>query len=299
MRTTFICLLIGLLGKTLSGQEADFSPLAPLVGKVWVAEGKWGDGSTFKQEKSFSYHLEAAIITSESLGFTNEEQTTFGPRNHGVYSWDTKSKQILFKEYDAFGGLTEGTVKSEGQNILFQYEYGGTQLTDAWLYENDTTYQFVVGTYEKGSWTKKYLETSFSLKKSFLNLPDFSTSLTGKWTSPAWEGELEENWQLDQNGQMVSTALYLENGDTLYASQTFIQHLSGEWILLSVIKDSPPKVFKAISWDETKMVFENPDYENPSRVTYEFVDDNTFLRTISWKLNGVPDSYTFHFSRKE
>ena len=96
MRTTFICLLIGLLGKTLSGQEADFSPLAPLVGKVWVAEGNWGDKSTFKQEKSFSYHLSEAIITSESLGFTNEEQNTFGPRNHGVYSWDTKSKQILF-----------------------------------------------------------------------------------------------------------------------------------------------------------------------------------------------------------
>ena len=157
----------------------------------------------------------------------------------------------------------------------------------------------MVGTYEKGSWTKKYLEISFSLKKSFLNLPDFSTSLTGKWTSPAWEGELEENWQVDENGHMVSTALYLENGDTLYASRTFIQHLAGEWILLSVIKDSPPKVFKAVNWGETYMVFENPDYENPSRVRYEFRDETSFQRTISWKLNGVPDSYTFQFTRKE
>ncbi len=299
MRITFICLLIGLLGKTLLGQEADVSPLSPLVGKVWVAEGKWGDGSSFKQEKSFSYHLGEAIITSESLGFTNEEQTAFGPRNHGVYSWDAESQQISFKEYDVFGGLTEGIVLAEGRNILFQYEYGGSQITDAWLYENDSTYQFVVGTYEEGEWTQKYLETSFSLKDSYRKVPNFSTALTGKWTSPAWEGELEENWQLDQNGQMVSTALYLENGDTLYASQTFIQHLSGEWILLSVIKDSPPKVFKAVSWDETEMVFENPDYENPSRVRYEFIDDNSFHRIISWKLNGVPDSYTFQFTRKE
>lgn len=280
-------------------QDEPWMPLSSLVGKSWVAEGKWADGSSFKQEKSFSYHLGEALITSESLGYTDTEQTTFGPRNHGVYSWDTTEKIIRFMEYDILGGKTEGRVISHEEGIFFQYRYGGVTLTDAWVYENDSTYEFIVGTFENGVWTQKYLETYFYLAKKNRDIPDFNKVLSGKWVAPAWEGELQETWQLDQHGHMMSFSLYVENEDTLYVSNTVIQRTAGEWLLLSVIKDSSPKIFKAVSWDMNSMVFENPDYSNPSQVSYTFLDSGEFHRTISWKENGLPQSYTFQFSRKE
>lgn len=71
--------------------QAQENPLAifePLQDYIWSAEGKWGDGSTFKQEIHFSFALGDKLVKAESYGFTNMEQTEYGPRNHGIRQYD-------------------------------------------------------------------------------------------------------------------------------------------------------------------------------------------------------------------
>lgn len=138
-----------------------------LVGKRWKAEGSWSDGSKFKQEIDFTYSLEGKIVITESKGFINKEQTEYGHRNHGIRKYDTESKTIQFWEFDVFGGVTQGKVVFDGQNILYQYSYGGTEVTDAWEYVNDTTYNFKVGSYSNGEWKQIYLETQFKATEGF------------------------------------------------------------------------------------------------------------------------------------
>jgi len=159
--TLFFVLLFSSL--TLMGQKTELSIFDPLVSKTWKAEGNWGDGSKFVQEISFEYGLKATIVLVKSMGFIDKEQTQLGVRNHGIRQFDTVSGQVKFWEFDVFGGRTEGIVIAEGKNILYQYKYGNSLVTDMWEYVNDTTYNFKVGDYQNGMWKQIYLDTQFHM----------------------------------------------------------------------------------------------------------------------------------------
>lgn len=47
-----------------------------------------------------------------------------------------------------------------------------------------------------------------------------------------------------------------------------------------MIKDSNPKIFKALSKSDDEIIFENDDYRNPFEVKYEFLSDSSYRRTI-------------------
>ena len=142
-------------------QRSDLTMFEPLMGKVWKAEGKWGDGSAFKQEIEFSYDLNKTLVIAKSKGFINKEQTEYGPRNHGIRKYNSEDKTIKFWEFDVFGGVTTGEIKIEGKNILYVYQYGESLVTDMWEYVDKNTYNFRVGSYQDGTWKQVYLETQF------------------------------------------------------------------------------------------------------------------------------------------
>lgn len=145
-------------------QAQDNKPLAifePLMGKTWQAEEAWENGSSFKQTVELSYDLDSSIVIVKSEGYTNQEQSEYGPRNHGIRQYDPTTKEIKFWEFDVFGGLTTGTVFAQGKNIFYQYQYGDTFVTDLWEYINDTTYSYTVGIYTDGKWEKVFLKTEF------------------------------------------------------------------------------------------------------------------------------------------
>ena len=41
-------------------------------------------------------------------------------------------------------------------------------------------------------------------------------SLSGNWTSKAWDGVLNESWSIDQDGHLIQNAQYIENEMVLY-----------------------------------------------------------------------------------
>lgn len=153
------------LSDHLNAQTTDWGAFEHLMDKTWVAEGKWGDGSPFKQEIQFTFDLEKQLIVTHTKGFTNQEKTKFGARNHGVRQYDAVTKSYRFWEFDILGGVTEGTVVLKDKNLFYQYKYGDYSLTDAWEYVDDKTYKFTVGIYEDGTWKQRYLETVFKLKQ--------------------------------------------------------------------------------------------------------------------------------------
>lgn len=129
--------------------------------KTWKAEGKWGDGSLFKQESKFSYALDSTIVVVKSKGFTNKEQTEFGDRNHGIRKWNSEKGFVEFWEFDVFGGVTWGKIFVEDKNLRYEYVYGETLVSDYWEYVDNNTYNFRVGNYIDGKWKQVYLETQF------------------------------------------------------------------------------------------------------------------------------------------
>jgi len=163
----FSTILIMLLIPMISfGQDAPLSIFDHVISKTWKATGNWGDGSQFKQEIEFKYSLDSTIVIANAIGFVDQAQTKLGLRNHGIRQYDKTSGSIKFWEFDVFGGLTEGVVFAEGKNIIYQYAYGESTITDMWEYVDDTTYNFKVGSYKDGAWEQVYLETQFIQIKS-------------------------------------------------------------------------------------------------------------------------------------
>ena len=148
------------------GQDQELSIFNNLIDKTWSAEGQWeNNGPKFKQEVHFSFNLEGSIVIANSKGYINKEQTKFGDRNHGIRQYDQSAKAIKFWEFDVFGNVTKGTVFAEGKNIIYQYQYGDSVITDMWEYVNDSTYNFKVGSYSNGTWEQVYLSTVFKEQK--------------------------------------------------------------------------------------------------------------------------------------
>ena len=126
---------------------------------------------------------------------------------------------------------------------------------------------------------------------------NLKSKLEGKWVAKAFDGELHEEWILNEFGWMQQQGFYIEKGDTSYAAQTQIQKVGEDIILFSVIKNSNPKIFKSILLEEGKIIFENNDYKNPFEVKYEFVSNQKYKRTIKGRENDSLVVYEFNFEK--
>ena len=295
-----IALFILIVPMITFSQSSGLSMFDNLVGKTWKAEGNWGDGSKFSQEIEINYSLDSSIVKLNTIGFVDKAQIKLGLRNHGIRQFDETSNSVKFWEFDVFGGLTEGTVISEGKNIVYQYKYGNSNLTDMWEYIDDSTYTYKVGEYNNGIWNKVYLNTQFKER----TIPDIEgmylemkNNLIGNWKSPAWSGQLNESWSLDKNGHLIQDAQYIENQKVMYEASNKIEIENDEIILFTIIKGSNPKIFKAYSYSKNSITFKNSDYKNPNVVVYTFLSKNEFHRKISGIENDNSTSYTFKFKR--
>lgn len=292
--------LLFIIPQILFSQDNKLDFFEKLMHKTWQAEGTWGDGSTFKQTVTFEYALDGNIVITHTDGFVDKEHKIFGARNHGIRKYDSASKEIHFWEFDIFGGTTEGVVRQVEGNILYQYEYGTSLVTDMWEYVNDSTYNFKIGEYENGVWKQIYLNTQFKTTQTVEAIyASLKEKLVGDWSSKAWDGQLNESWWIDENGHLRQTATYLENGKVLYEAINKIELVDGEIILFTIIKNSNPKIFKATAYAHDKIVFENADYKNPNKVVYDFKTKKEFQRTISGTENDQPSTYTFKFEPME
>jgi len=271
-----------------------------LINKNWKADGKWGDGTVFKQEIRFEYGLDENIIITRSKGFTDQEQKIFGNRNYGIRKYDPTLNKIQFWEFDVFGGTTKGKVIPMDKSILYQYEYGDSFISEIWEYVNDWTYNFKVGDYKDGKWNQIYLTTQF-IATPTSDIEEFyaqmKTNLIGEWSAKAWDGMLNEIWFIDEKGFLNQKATYIENEKIAYEAVNKIELIDNEIILITVIKDNNPKIFKAASYTKDEIVFTNSDYKNPNRVVYNFLSGQEFQRTISGIENGQSTSYTFEFKK--
>ncbi len=158
----YVFLFISVFGFS---QKKELKAFSNLVNKMWIAEGNWGDGSKFKQKVVMNFDLDSTLIVVKSYGFIDKEQTKFGLRSRGIRQFDKKNKKIKFWEFDVFGELTRGEVSFEDKNVLYQYEYGDTKLTDMWEYIDENTYNFKVGSLEEGKWKQLYLNTQFKVEE--------------------------------------------------------------------------------------------------------------------------------------
>ncbi|MEH0156869.1 hypothetical protein V6R21_22260 [Limibacter armeniacum] len=159
----FFSLWILLLPIITLGQEqgTKLQAFHNLMDGKWVTEGKWENGTPFKQEMTFEWGLGKTLVKVKTFGITNMETKSFGLRNEGIRTWSKTDSTIRFWEFDVFGGITEGVCLVEGKDIHYEYEYGKERLRESWVYKDLNTYQYRIGVYKKGKWQKVYMDAVY------------------------------------------------------------------------------------------------------------------------------------------
>jgi hypothetical protein len=171
MKILSIFLLALFTLSTLKAQDVNPSLQAfeNLVDDTWKGEGTWENGSHFVQHIMFERGLSGKIIKVKTYGNVSRGGSEFGLRNEGVRAWSEEASAVKFWEFDIFGGITEGIVDTDGNDMYYHYSYdagqGPTEITDAWLYRDKDTYQYIIGVYQNGEWKQKYLSTTMKRSK--------------------------------------------------------------------------------------------------------------------------------------
>lgn len=138
---------------------------------------------------------------------------------------------------------------------------------------------------------------SCSKNKQVTDHLKLNPKLEGKWVAKAFDGELHETWYLNHEGWMEQTVYYIEAQDTSYRALGRIEKINGDIVLMSIIKEGTPKIFKSVTFSDSVITFENKDYKNPYLVVYEFTQPNAYRRTITGKENDSLVVYTFDFEK--
>lgn len=153
---------------TLAQAQKKENPIAfyeAQIGKTWVIDAKWGDGSPFKQELTLTYGLQGQVVYVHTKGYIDQERTVIGDRNFGVRKYDEETGKVLFWEFDAFGGVTTGEVVSQGRDLWYIYQYGEQTIADIWEYLDDETYAFRVVSFDNNEVGDMYLKGAYRLKE--------------------------------------------------------------------------------------------------------------------------------------
>jgi hypothetical protein len=128
--------------------------------------------------------------------------------------------------------------------------------------------------------------------------------MSGHWSAPIWGGTFEEVWLPPSGNVMVGAGRHV-GGDGM----PFVEYLSIEenpeqhgitmWVQLGRLsKDWAKKVaFRLIAADASSAVFENPQNQFPSRITYRLAGTGQMHCRIEGSREGEAVADDFHFTR--
>lgn len=128
--------------------------------------------------------------------------------------------------------------------------------------------------------------------------------LAGPWRNgPDTKGDWEEYWSAPRDGAMIGAFRLKQNTGNLYEFLLIEEDKDGVWMRLRHYRgkmqemEKEPLRLKLVSAADKKLTFENPDHDQPKRITYRFEAPNTMLATIETQRNGKPASFTLKFVR--
>lgn len=123
----------------------------------------------------------------------------------------------------------------------------------------------------------------------------------GEWENLSAEGDLVENWKKVNDSLYMGENYFIVKGDTVFAEKVALVDIYGKMSYNVSDADqnageSVPFVMTSINDEE--VVFENPEHDFPSKITYNKVAPDSLVAKISGMREGKPASEIFKMKRK-
>ncbi len=110
--------------------------------------------------------------------------------------------------------------------------------------------------------------------------------LEGKWErTNAKPGTVaEEHWQRNTNGELRGIGFTKRGADTAFVERLVIKVIENEvYYSADVAHNQAPVLFKMITNDGNKVVFENKEHDFPNQISYELLENGELKAQISGK----------------
>lgn len=135
-----------------------------------------------------------------------------------------------------------------------------------------------------------------------MNKPDhqqFFEKLVGEWQLE--DMPVVEKWSY-VDGQFIASVIVTSGADQMVTEEIeIIENEDGIFYEADVEdqNNGEPVLFKMISSDKNKIIFENKEHDFPQQITYELLNDNKLIATIEGLQDGVSKSMDFNYYRKK
>lgn len=126
--------------------------------------------------------------------------------------------------------------------------------------------------------------------------------LDGKWSLKTDKGRTVESWKWINNSQLEGFSYSISHsGDSTVLETLHLNELKGEILFIPTgfVEGNNSKVaFKLISAENNTFVFENKEYDFPSRIVYKSLSNDKILAWIEGSVNGQFKKIEYPYTRK-
>jgi hypothetical protein len=118
--------------------------------------------------------------------------------------------------------------------------------------------------------------------------------MTGSWAMEHNGKRVEEHWTAPRGGMMLAMAVTLSEGKTVFFEFLRVEETHDGIFYQAQPRGQPATPFKLVTLAKEKAVFENPQHDFPTRVTYWREGENLCAK-IEGKRNGreASEQWTF------
>jgi hypothetical protein len=123
--------------------------------------------------------------------------------------------------------------------------------------------------------------------------------LNGWWQNSLPEGIVFEQWT-GTNGTLSGRGGFIKGTDTMIAETISLEQAGKDILYIPTVNgqnNGQPVPFKLTFASADSFVFQNPEHDFPTVITYHKLSENTMTARISGKINGEEQSEAFHLSR--
>jgi hypothetical protein len=126
--------------------------------------------------------------------------------------------------------------------------------------------------------------------------------LVGSWVSESGERSDYETWNKFNDSTYVGKSYSIQHGDTVSAESIMLVQQGEEINYIPTVQgqnNDMPVMFKLVSSDSNKLMFENPAHDFPQIITYWRVPPDSLIAEISGVINGEHQARKFPMRRVE
>ncbi|WP_294824393.1 DUF6265 family protein [uncultured Flavobacterium sp.] len=125
--------------------------------------------------------------------------------------------------------------------------------------------------------------------------------LIGDWGNATPEGILSEGWKKENDSVYKGQSFFVIGKDTVFAEYIDLAETNGKLVYTVSVKgqnDEAPVPFEMTSSSDSQMVFENPEHDFPSMITYNRINNDSLFAEISGVQKGKPAKQIFAMKRQ-